>query len=60
MITISISADAYRALAGRDPEMSLRDEYLGGFKMIVDHATRDQLTYERGPARATATPSCTW
>jgi hypothetical protein len=47
MVTISISAEAYRAITGSDPEPSLRDER-GGYRFIVDHKTLDRLTAARG------------
>jgi hypothetical protein len=59
MVTISISAEAYRAIAGVDPAHALSDER-GGYRFIVDHKTLDRLTALRGPARATPTSSCGW
>jgi len=51
MITISISADAYRAIAGGTPEPSLRDDR-GGYRFIVDCGTLDRLTAARGPGES--------
>ena len=48
MVTISISAEAYRAITGSDPEPELRDDR-GGYRFIVDHKTLDGLTAARGP-----------
>jgi len=42
MATISISAEAYQAIAGRDDR--------GGYRFIVDHKTLDRLAALRGPS----------
>jgi len=47
MVTISISAEAYRAITGRFPDPSLRDDR-GGYRFIVAHRTLDRLTALRG------------
>ena len=51
MVTISISAEAYRAITGGSPEPSLRDDR-GGYRFIVDHKTLDRLTATRSPGES--------
>jgi hypothetical protein len=58
MVTISISAEADRAITGGSPEPSLRDDS-GGYRFIVDHKTLDRLA-RVGRAKATATSSSVW
>jgi predicted CopG family antitoxin len=47
MVTISISAEAYRAITGRLPNPSKRDDR-GGYALVIDRKTIDQLTAVRG------------
>jgi hypothetical protein len=47
MVTISITAEAYRAITGRLPDPSLRDER-GGYAFLVDRKTLGRLTAVRG------------
>jgi hypothetical protein len=51
MVTISISAEADRAITGGSPEPSLRDDR-GGYRFIVDHKTLDRLTAARRPGES--------
>ena len=51
MVTISISAEDYRAITGGSPEPSLRDDR-GGYRFIVDHKTLDRLTAARSPGES--------
>jgi hypothetical protein len=50
MVTISISAEAYRAITGGPQAPSLRDDR-GGYRFTIDHKTLDRLTAARGPRR---------
>ncbi len=51
MVTISITAEAYRAITGRLPDPSKRDD-LNGYALVVDRKTIDRLTTVRGPAES--------
>jgi hypothetical protein len=48
IVTISISAGAYQAITGLLPEPSERDNR-GGYPLLIDHKTMDQLKAARGP-----------
>jgi hypothetical protein len=51
MVTISISVEAFRAIAGVPPDNSLRDDR-GGYRFHVDRETLDQLSALRGPSES--------
>jgi predicted CopG family antitoxin len=51
MVTISISAEAYRAITGRLPDPLKRDDR-GGYAIVLDHKTFERLTAMRGPGEA--------
>jgi hypothetical protein len=51
MITISISAEAYRAITGRSPDPSERNEG-GGYALLLDREAIDRLTVARGPGES--------
>jgi hypothetical protein len=48
MVTISISAESYRAITGSDPEPSQHDAQ-GDYALLLDHKTLERLTVMRGP-----------
>jgi hypothetical protein len=47
MVTISISAEAHRAITGRLPDPSKRDDR-GGYQFVLDHSALDRLRAVRG------------
>jgi hypothetical protein len=47
VVTISITAAAYQAIAGHEPEPSQRDGR-GGYALLLDHKTLDRLKAARG------------
>ena len=51
MVTIFISAEAYRAIAGREPDPERRDR-AGGFPLVVDHKMLARLKGFRGPGES--------
>jgi hypothetical protein len=51
MVTISISVEAFQAIAGVPPDPSLRDDR-GGYRFHVDRETLDQLAAARGPGES--------
>jgi hypothetical protein len=51
MVSISITAEAYRAITGCLPDPSKRDDR-GGYALVIDRKTIDQLTAVRGPGES--------
>jgi hypothetical protein len=51
MVSISITAEAYEAITGRLPDPSKRDDR-GGYALVIDRKTIDQLTAVRGPGES--------
>ncbi len=52
MVTIFVSADAYAAIAGEEPEPAAYDRRGGGFPLVLAPETLARLKAARGPGES--------